>query len=82
MSQAAHNETLGPFRIVRTKDGMFSYFAGHHENGQVRWVEASHAAEKPSEEVIRYPTIGMANEVKTVLQTDVSESLNVIRVDE
>ncbi len=75
MSERSHSHTQGPYRIVRVKDGVKSYFAGHHENGQVRWEGSS-----DHREVVRYPDTGVAATVQRALKTDVGESLNVVRI--
>lgn len=75
MSPSSHSETHGPYRVVRVKDGVKSYFAGHHENGQVKWVDSANHPE-----AVRYPDTGLAATVQRNLTTDVGESLNVVRI--
>lgn len=75
MGERSHSQTEGPYRIVRNKDGVKTYFAGHHENGQVRW-EAS----ENTRGVVHYPDTGVAATVQRALKTDVGESLNVVRI--
>lgn len=62
-----------PYRVVRVKDGNKSYFAGHHENGQIHWVD------KPDDGV-PYPDSGLAGVVQQALVAETNEALNVVRV--
>lgn len=73
MSEHLAQETHGPYRIVRNKDNVKSYFAGHYDNGQVRWVERS-------DDGVHYPDPGLAGTVQRALKADVGESLNVVRI--
>lgn len=73
MSEQIATETHGPYRIVRNKDGAKSYFAGHYDNGQVRWVDRA-------DDGVHYPDPGLAGTVQRALKADVGESLNVVRI--
>lgn len=73
MSENSVHETQGPYRIVRNKDNAKSYFAGHYDNGQVKWVDRA-------EDGVHYPNAGLAGTVQRALKADVGESLNVVRV--
>lgn len=75
MGDSSHSDTQGPYRLVRNKDGTKSYYAGHHENGQVRWL-----AEKNDREVIHYPDPGVAAAVQRALPTEFGVTLNVVRI--
>lgn len=73
MSEHLTLATRGPYRIVRNKEGLKSYFAGHYANGQVRWVEHS-------DDGVHYPDAGLAGTVQRSLVAEHGESLNVVRV--
>jgi hypothetical protein len=73
MSEHLAQKTHGPYRIVRNKDGVKTYFAGHHEHGQVRWVERS-------DDGVHYPDTGLAGTVQRALKAEPGESLNVVRI--
>ena len=68
-----HSHGIGPYRLVRNRDGQKAYFAGHHDNGQPRWVDNQ-------QDGVHYPEAGMAATVQRTLTPSAGESLNVVRV--
>lgn len=68
-----HSPTSGPYRIVRNHEGKKTYFAGHNTNGSVNWVDRQ-------ENAVRYPEPGLAATVRNALPSDISGSINVVRI--
>lgn len=68
-----HNQGIGPYRLVRNRGGVKSYFAGHHENGQPQWAEDQNLG-------VHYPSPGMASEVQRALVSEAGDTLNVVRI--
>jgi hypothetical protein len=74
MSNQTSDLTQGPFRITRTRDGKTMYYAGHHENGQIHWVEEE-------DKGVHYPTAEMAVTTKNPLKFEPGDTLNVVRIN-
>ncbi|QVD49331.1 hypothetical protein LUCX_261 [Xanthomonas phage vB_XciM_LucasX] len=74
MSESQRTQAHGPYRIVRNPDGPDkAYFAGHYENGQIRWVSSS-------KDGVPYPSAGLAAAVQRSLESDHAGNLRVIRI--
>lgn len=69
-----HNQGMGPYRLVRNRDGVKTYFAGHHTNGQPQWVDKQ-------DDGVHYPSTAMASEVQRALVSEAGETLNVVRIN-
>lgn len=68
------NQGTGPYRLVRNRDGVKTYFAGHHTNGQPQWSETQELS-------VHYPSPAMAAEVQRALVSEAGETLNVVRIN-
>ena len=74
MSNQMTDQTQGPYRISRTRDGHISYYAGHHENGQIHWVDNE-------DDGVKYPNVELASTTKSTFKFELGDTLNVVRVN-